>query len=352
MAEAFRSQAESCRALGSSFTARLLALCAQGLDCDTPVGARIAAWPGDIGSRGASVPLRLAGTLNLLRLSGDAHLAAVWPPHDADDTALWDAVNGVLRDRSAEVLAGLDSPPQTNEVRRSAALILAAHWLAERIDLPLVLSELGASAGLNLMFDHFALATPDGPRGAVAAALQLTPEWRGGPPPAYAPFQVVERRGVDLSPVDPGDPAGRRRLMSYIWPDQPHRIALTAAALTVAKAPLDRGDAVDWLARRLTPRPGCLHLVFHTIAWQYFPTERQARGTALLAEAGRAATPDAPIAHLAVEADGRDPGAGMVLRLWDGHMHEGHTVSLGRMDYHGRWIDWQAPRPRPKQDKE
>jgi hypothetical protein len=349
-AAAFRSQAASCRALGSPFTARLLDLCAGALDLDSPVGARIADWPGDLGPSGASVPLRLAGTLNHMRLAGEGRLAAVWPPHDADDAALWNAVDAILRDRPADVLAGLDSAPQTNEVRRSAALILAAHWLAQRTGLPLVLSELGASAGLNLMFDRFALATPDGPRGAETAALDLAPDWRGGPAPPFAvpaptPFRVIERRGVDLSPVDPADPVGRRRLLAYIWPDQPHRLALTEAALAIARAPVDRADAVDWLATRLTPRPGALHLVYHTIAWQYFPAEAQARGAALLAAAGRAATPDAPLAHLAVEADGRDPGAGIALHLWDGHTADGVSVPLGRMDYHGRWIDWQAPPP-------
>ncbi len=344
--EAFHDQARSCRALGSPFTARLLGLCARRLESDTPVGARIAAWPGDIGPRGASVPLRLAGTLNHLRLSGEARLAAVWPPHDADDMALWRAVDSVLGERSAEVLAGLDSAPQTNEVRRAAALILAAHWLAQRTGLPMVLSELGASAGLNLMFDRFALETPDGRRGATSGpALGLAPDWRGAAPPPAAPFQIAERRGVDLSPLDPADPDARRRLIAYIWPDQPERIALTEAALAVAVAPVDRADAVDWLAARLAVRPGTLHLVYHTVAWQYFPPETCARGTALLAAAGRSATPDAPLARLSVEADGQDPGAAIALHLWDGSTPEGLAVPLGRMDYHGRWIDWRAPAP-------
>jgi hypothetical protein len=102
---------------------------------------------------------------------------------------------------------------------------------------------------------------------------------------------------------------------------------------------------VDWLATRLSPRPGALHLVYQTIAWQSFPADAQARGAALLAAAGLAATPDAPLARLAVEADGRDTGAGLSLHLWDGHTPDGVAVPLGRMDYHGRWIDWQAPPP-------
>jgi hypothetical protein len=44
------------------------------------------------------------------------------------------------------------------------AVLLPALWwvLAQVGDLPIALSELGASAGLNLMLDRFAIETPDG----------------------------------------------------------------------------------------------------------------------------------------------------------------------------------------------
>jgi len=345
VADAFSPQARPCRDLGSPFTARLCDLIADRLRADTPVGARIAAWPGDTGPSGASVPLRLAGTLNRLRLSGDPTLTPAWPPHDATDTALWDAVHATLATRTADVIAGLASPPQTNEVRRSAALILAAHWLAARHPLPLVLSEVGASAGLNLMFDRFALATPDGPRGATDPALTLTPDWRGHAPPPAA-ITVADRRGTDLSPLDPGNPADRLRLMSYIWPDQPDRIALTKAAIAIADAPVDRADALDWLPARLsTSHPGHLHLIFHTVAWQYLPADAQARGNATIAAAGRRATADAPLARLGMEGDGHTPGAALTLTLWDGTTQDGTTFPMGRIDYHGRWVDWRPPQP-------
>jgi hypothetical protein len=344
LADAFRAQARACRELGSPFTARLCDLTADRLSADTPVGAHIAAWPGDPHPAGSSVPLRLAGTLNRLRLSGDPVLMPAWPPSDVTDTALWGAIHTTLTDRAAEVIGGLTSPPQTNEVRRSAALILGAHWLAARHPLPLVLSEAGSSAGLNLMFDRFALATPDGPRGAATPALTLTPDWRGQAPPPATQITVSDRRGVDLSPLDPGNPQDRLRLMSYIWPDQPDRIAMTTTAIAIADAPVDRADAVDWLGPRLaTPRPGHLHLIFHTIAWQYLPADAQARGDAIIAAAGRRATTDAPLARLGMEADGQSPGAALTLTLWDGSTQDGTAFPMGRIDYHGRWVDWRPP---------
>jgi hypothetical protein len=43
------------------------------------------------------------------------------------------------------------APSQTNEVRRSAALIAGAQVALEHFQRPIALSELEASAGLNLM---------------------------------------------------------------------------------------------------------------------------------------------------------------------------------------------------------
>jgi hypothetical protein len=248
-----------------------------------------------------------------------------------------------LDTHAAHLLHWLDSPPQTNEVRRSAVLIAAGHWLAARFGLPLVLSELGASAGLNLLWDRWRLDGVGQGLGPADAPVILSPDWRGAAPVSCLP-QVIGRAGVDLSPLHPVH--DRLRLLSYVWADQPDRLARTRAALDVAAAdppPLARGDAVDWLAQRLAqPQPGALHMVFHTVAWQYFPAATQARGEAVLAEAGVRATAQAPLARLAMEADSSGlPGAALTLDLWP----DGRRIALGRVDFHGRWVEWQAPPP-------
>lgn len=331
---ALRQQATACAELGSPFTARLLILIADRLQPGLPVADRLLEWPGDVGPSGQSVPLRIAGALHGLVLSGQAPaLTAAY--RGGDDDALWHAVEGALHDHAERLNLWLNSPPQTNEVRRSAALIAAGHWLRARIALPLVLSEVGASAGLNLMWDRFALALPDGTRGPTTPALTLTPEWRGDLPPNTRP-EVTERRGVDLNPLDPVQDA--ERLRAYIWADQHERLTRTEAAIAVAKAPIDRADALDWLGPRLaTPRPGHLHLIFHTVAWQYLPDAAQAKGNAIIEAAGARATADAPLARFSMEADGQTPGAALRLQLWPA----GETLDMGRADFHGRWIDWR-----------
>lgn len=332
VAAVFEDQARSCEALGSPFTARVLRAAPRLIDPASALGTRIEGWEGQIGSSGASVPLRLAGGLHALALTGP--LAAAYPPGPA--AGLDDALRCAFRHHEPHLMAWLDRPPQTNEVRRAAAVIAAAHLLTARHGLPLVLCEVGASAGLNLALDRFALETTGFRRGPPDPALTLTPDW-DGPAPPDAPPSVAERAGCDLTPLDPREPGDLLRLRAYLWPDQPHRRALTDAAAAVADTRVERASAVDWLRRRLAePRPGRLHLVFHTVAWQYLTAEDQARGVALIEAAGRRATAEAPIARLGMEADG-GRGAGLTLTTWPGG-----AEALGRIDFHGRWVAWSG----------
>jgi hypothetical protein len=333
--QTFRQQAEDCAAMGSPLMARLMSGLAEGLQPGTPVADRILAAKDAEASRTYALPLRLAGGLHALVLTGqDPDLAAAY----ASCTDPTPAALAAIARHPAFLLDWLASPPQTNEVRRSAVLIAAAHWLTTRFGLPLVLSELGASAGLNLLWDHYALRIGDQTFGPTTQALTLTPDWTG-PLPPQTPPTLLDRRGCDLNPLDPI--TDRLRLLSYIWPDQPERLSRTRTALDLAarlRPPIDRADAADWLEARLaTPTRDALHLVFHTVAWQYFPPATQSRTLAAI----RASGPRGPTARLSIEADGHSPGAAVTLTLWPG----GETIALGRADFHGRWIDWQASAP-------
>ncbi len=331
---ALRDQASNCAALDSPFMERLCILLADRLNPGTPLTDRLFDWPGDLGPRADSVPLRLAGALHALRLQDLAGLVAVYPPHTSDDATLWAAIDHALTQEAAFIDAFINSPPQTNEVRRAATLIAVSHWLTDSYGLPMRVSELGASAGLNLMFDRFALDLGVTQRGRQNPVLTLKPDWTGPPPPATPP-RITERRGVDLNPLACDDP----RLLAYLWPDQPDRLRLTRAAIAAATAPVDRGDAIDWLEPRLPHQLGQLHLIYSTIAWQYFPQATQDRGRALIQAAGATATADTPLAWFGMEADAAPRGAALTLRLWPGDQR----LHMGRADFHGRWLDWTPP---------
>ena len=340
---AFLEQAVHCDALGSPFMGRLMRLCGERLVNDGPVAGALFAFGGNLGPSGHSVPLRFAGALHHLSLAGLApQVTRHWPPNDATDDAIWNTVCDAMAAHGAALLALIARPPQTNEIRRSAALIPALHVVAQCTGLPIILSELGASAGLNLLCDQFHLTAGATQFGPATAPVRLAPEWRGQT--AHRAKLIVQaRQGVDIAPFDIAIEDEHRRLLSYLWPDQPERLTFTRAALEMArKSPpkVASADAIAWLEKRLSlPHPGAAHVVYHTVAWQYFPQDLQARGEALLANAGARATPQAPLARFSMENDGDLPGARLRLQIWpDGTTHE-----LGRADFHGRWVDWTAP---------
>lgn len=189
------------------------------------------------------------------------------------------------------------------------------------------------------MWDRFALVIGTARFGPKNAVLTLSPDWEGPLPPT-APIDVVERAGVDLNPLNPNEPDDLLRLKAYLWPDQPHRLALTQAAATAADTVVEQADAIEWLEHRVSHAPkGHLHLIQNTVAWQYFPKAAQKRGIQLLEAAGARATPESPLAWLSMENDGdatASVGAAITLRIWPGN----HTLHLGRADFHGRWVHW------------
>ena len=339
---AFLKQAAGCNMLGSSFTARLCRLFAERLRPGTAVADHIIGWPGDPLPSADSVPLRIAGCLHAVVLEGrDPGLAAAYPPNETDDDALWSAVVGAMSEHAAFILDRMNSAPQTNEVRRSGALLPGFLLIGKIFGKPLVLSEVGASAGLNLQWDRYRYDLGGHVFGPPDSPVLIAPEWRGNPPPD-ADIMVAARAGCDLNPVRAADPAHRLRMLSYIWADQADRLERTAAALNIAAREglvVERADAIDWLTRRLAERhTRTVHVVYHTIAWQYLPKPLRDRGDTLIAEAGARADADTPFARLSLEADDKPGDASLSLQIWPG----GEKREIGRGDFHGRWVDWRG----------
>jgi hypothetical protein len=340
LVEAFHRQSRACAALGSPFTARLCALVAEHGLPSGAVRVRLADWPGDVSSDGASLPLRLAGALHRLALSGLA-FGTIYPPAGAADAdRLFAALPAALARHEGAILQWLESPPQTNEVRRASILAAGLAHAATLTPLPFRLLEAGASAGLNLSPDAMAITLGGRLFGDEASPLALQPEWTG--PAPGRPFAIAGRAGCDIRPVNLADPEDMLRLRSYVWADQPDRIARLESAAAIARAggvQVEEADAVDWVCRKLAePAPGLCTFIFHTIAVQYMPEQAQQALDGVILSAGGRATPDAPVARLSFEADGQGPGAPLILQVWPG----GTQHTLARADFHGRWIDWQA----------
>lgn len=346
IARAFERQAAGCRALGSPFTARLVEAIAATADETTAFGRRLSTWPDD--PEADALALRAASALHALRLRGDATVEGVFPPAEVETPVLEAALRATARAKDRFLAARLDSPPQTNEVGRSAVLLGAHLHLAADTGLPVDLLEIGASAGLNLHFDRYRYALgEDGAArtawGPTESAALLSCAWTGARPPLEAPIQVATRAGCDLRPLDPSDPHTQARLTAYVWADQPDRLRRLRAALEIAAEsgvrPVE-ADAAAWLADQLArpARPGRVRVVQHSVMWTYLPEATRAEITRLLTRAGAAAAPDAPLAWLRMEGDDVRGSARIELTLWP----QGETRTLGRADFHGRWARWDA----------
>jgi hypothetical protein len=341
-------QRQACANLGSALYARLL----DGIAADVAAGGICAAVLGPHAgdSLNSALPLRFLGAVHRLVLDGRAPaLAAHYPSvGGTPGPGLVDDFLAAVADLRPEVEARLPLGVQTNEVGRSAALVGGYAEVARRSGLPLRVLEVGASAGLNLRWDHYWYDTGASTLGDPDSPVRFTDAWaRGGAgPPDLAVaggVTVAEREGCDRHPLDPATEEGRRTLRSYLWPDQVDRRARLDAALTVAArvpAAVAVADVRDWLFDRLAaPAEGRATVVVHSSVWQYVAPESRDRMRAALRRRGAASTPDAPLAWLRLEAAGAV--ADLRLTWWPG----GDEQVLGTAGYHGTPVVWGPPAP-------
>jgi hypothetical protein len=281
------------------------------------------------------------GSVHRLVLQGDApKLAATYPSAGghADPEAAWAAFTALIEERFDEVDAGTERPVQTNEVGRAGALVGGFLEVARQTGLPLRVFEVGSSAGLNLRWDRFQYEARGATWGWPESPVRLCSYNSDRPLPFDVEARVVERAGCDAAPIDPTTEDGRLTLLSYVWPDQIHRIRQLRAALGLAAeipATVEQAEAIAWTAGRWRPEPGTATVVFHSIVMQYLPNDRRAAFKELVRSRGAdAGTADAPLAWLRFEPVGEE--AAVRLTIWPGGTD--HTVAWS--GFHGQNVRW------------
>jgi hypothetical protein len=341
IARRLRRQSDACARLGSSLYAGLLEHAAADAEAGGPVWEVLQGH--DMDAAGSALALRFMGAVHRLALAGRApRLAALYPsaggrPGGPDET--WQAFAAVLEPLAEDVQGLLSEPVQTNEVGRCAALAGGFLVMAREFGLPLRMLEIGASAGLNLRWDHYRYEARGATWGPADSPVRLC-DFDGPPvPPFDQSAEVAERAGCDPRPLDPASAGDRLTLLSYVWPDQLHRIRLLRAALAVAErvpVPIATATADEWLAERLPDTtPGAATVVFHSIVMQYLSDDVRAKVDELIESAGRAATRVAPLARISMEPGGEE--ADVHLQMWPG----GNRRLIARAGYHGsptRWL--------------
>ncbi len=337
---AFANQVAYCEANGAPVTARVVRGIAAVLDSEAAnaLVERVRRWQG--APLADALPLRVAGGIHALHLSGtEKRLARIYANLYANDAAV---LRAVMETRDAELLPWLDGPPQTNEAGRSSNFVAGLLWLAGR-GLPPVFEclEIGSSAGINLMLDRYRYNLGGVVVGPDDAAMRFAPDWTGAPPPdRRIGFALLE--GCDVAPVDLTDPAQALRLRAYIWPEHTVRFERMDAAIAAAnvRAPqVSAMNAADFVESRLA-RPqaeGATRVLMHSIVWQYVPEDQRARVTAAMEAAGSLATPERALAWVRVEANRTVHRHELTVRYWPGG---GEEMLLARSHAHGASIEW------------
>jgi hypothetical protein len=222
---------------------------------------------------------------------------------------------------------------QTNEPARCAVLLPALALLPE----PLALIEVGASAGLTLLYDrysydyggrHLAGSDPQAP------TLRCFPS---GPVPLPDRIPAITwRAGLDLSPLDVTSDDDVRWLSCLVWPGEGDRAERLRAAVAAARRRppvVHRGDLRTDLPALAAQAPaGATVVVCHSsVLYQIAPDERE-RFAATVRGLG--------LGWLSSEAPGVVPGTAMLAA--DDQMcvlaRDGRPVA--RADSHGTWLNW------------
>lgn len=325
---------------------------------------------------GQARPVLWLAALHHLVLSNPDLPAAQWYPSvtDAASTPTGDPWPDVRR----TVLAHRDEltrligvhGTQTNEVNRAVYVAVGlASATADCRDVPVALVELGASAGLLLGVDRYAveLTSSDGTArlGDGSSPVRCAGEDRSGVgmllTAAGAALPPVRGRvGLDLDPVDLASVDEVRWLEACLWPEVPGRMERFRAArdLLGADPPtVLRGDMVDDLTDAVglaRARAGVdAHVVvLSSWAMTYLaPPRRLDLAAALDVLAGDVAR----LSWLTAEPPGCVPGleattgaveGNTVLGMlrWRGGRRLAPAV-LGSCHPHGAWIDASLPVP-------
>ncbi|MEW4448434.1 DUF2332 domain-containing protein [Qipengyuania sp. JC766] len=339
---AFENQVAYCRDNGAQITADICAALRELLDSERggAVMRRVRMWAGP--PLADALPLRVAGGLHALHLSGDApELAPLFTGQRVSEAAA--LLADVMERHEAVLMPWLDGPPQTNEAGRSACYAAALLWLADRgLAGDFALYELGSSAGVNLMMRRYRYDLGGTTTGPATARMQIAPDWRGDPPP-QADIDIVAARGCDIKPVDLTDEDAALRLRAYIWPEQTERFARLDAAIAAARTfpPEVERQAADAfvaaMAQNEGPGAGTTRVLMHSVVWQYLPQEQRERIEATMEELGAAASEDAPLAWISLEANRDLHRHELRVRYWPGG-EEWHTLATAHP--HGAWIEW------------
>jgi len=297
------------------------------------------------------VPMIFFAAVHYLLLNGENHpLAAFYPDINPMPCAVYKNLYPVFQDfclKHRYEIKNIISTyhVQTNEVRRCACLLPAFGIAAQEArGLPLTLVEIGASAGLNLLWDQYGYDYGNGFLiGNKASHVRLTCTLRGDEQPPFPKTfpQIALRIGIDLHPIDVRDESAVNWLSAFIWPEHAGRFDLLHRAIKIARSnppELRKGNVLELLPDILeTVPPGSVLCLFHTFVSNQMSQEVRHDLGNLIANYG--SNYNAWCISIDLSDKYKYPRLEMLSHI-DGvenHMH------LANCSGHSRWMEWLKP---------
>ncbi|WP_175477899.1 DUF2332 domain-containing protein [Halobacillus alkaliphilus] len=294
---------------------------------------------------GQPVPNLLFGAVHYLLLQGRPHKLKHFyrsmtdQPKDPENS--FPCFKNFCRLYSKEIESLLQTKlVQTNEVRRCTYLYPVFCEVYRLTKNPLAMIELGTSAGLQLLWDQYSYVYEgEEVYGNRNSSLLLSSEVRT----VTAPFLLKtsppagKRIGVDLNVSDLTNEEEYLWLKALIWPEHnERRLLFERAALHYVKNPpqLVEGNAVELLEDLVATVPENETLcIFHTHVANQLSHSMKKDLLYKIRQIGKRRN----VFHIYNNMDDQKLHVDAIIN----QKEQRHTI--GQIDGHGRWFEWQPP---------
>jgi hypothetical protein len=336
--------------------------------CEGLLDALAALPPGRLPALLASAAIRW-----IVQREKPAPLAGYFPepggPQPGFDEGFFPAADAFFSARRGDIVAVCRGRRyQMNEVARCTQVALGLAATATPGE-PVALVDLGTGAGLGLHLDRYRYQAGTRVFGPRTAALSLHCDLRGAHPPEVTGLPpIAGRTGIELRPVDLGDPEARAWLQACAPPEASALARLTAAVEVARRhpAPIVAGDVVAALPGVLAGfPPGPPVVVVDAYLAVFLSDEQRAELMAIMAGAARTRpvtwlsldplVPLGPTGNQSVQGldlpaglvrDYQEQGVFAVLGSRTFHEHCDRGRLLARAHPSGQWAEWiDAVRP-------
>ncbi|MCU9614616.1 DUF2332 domain-containing protein [Caldibacillus lycopersici] len=292
---------------------------------------------------GQPVPNLLFGAVHYLLLKGKSHTLSSYYASLVENPArveeAFSSFKAFCLENQEEIKNILTTRlVQTNEVRRCGYLYPVFCYIQEMTKKPIALIEIGTSAGLQLLFDHYQYTYgTEECYGKLDSVVKIATEVKGDNRPMLmknAPL-ISTRMGIDLNVLDLKKEDDELWLQALIWPEHHKRRELLHAASEYVKSSsltLIEGNGVELLPNLAnTIDEDSVICVFHTHVANQMPLEQKKQLLEEIATLGGRRT----IFHL-------------YNNIQDRNLHLDYYINgveykqtIGATDGHGSWFEWK-----------